>query len=138
MLLIRIALSLHVLTCVALAGGCTSECDDSGMLQRLPGTALVEGAGIRPRFRGRGSGRLGRLKKLARQRGGSRRFVRGSGKLFISAEANGFVDMRKENEIPFLRGKFTAAALIYLTVSHIGMMDFYAEAQDQIEIVKRC
>ena len=69
MLLTRIALSLHVLTCVALAGGCTSECDDSGMLQRLPGTALVEGAGIRPRFRGRGSGHLGRLKKLTRQRG---------------------------------------------------------------------
>jgi hypothetical protein len=108
------------------------------MLQRLPGTALVEGAGIRPRFRGRGSGRLGRLKKLTRQRGGSRRFVRGSGKLFISAEANGFVDMREENEIPFLRGKFTTAALIYLTVSHIGMTDFYREAQHQIKIVKRC
>lgn len=133
MLLTRIALSLHVLTCVALAGGCTSECDDSGMLQRLPGTALVEGAGIRPRFRGRGSGHLGRLKKLTRQRGGSRRFVRGSGKLFISAEANGFVDMREENEIPFLRGKFTTAALIYLTVSHIGMMDFYREATARVK-----
>eukprot|EP00435_Cladocopium_sp_Y103_P029330 s787_g7.t1 len=137
MLLTRIALSLHALTCVALAGGCTSECDDSGMLQTLPGTALVEGAGIRPRFRGRGSGRLGRLRELARQRGGSRRFVRGSGKLFISAEAHGFVDMRKENEIPFLRGKFTTAALIYLTVSQIGMADFYAEAQHQTKATAR-
>ena len=126
----RVVLQLHVFTCVALAGGCTSECDDSGMLQRLPSTALVKGAGIRPRFRGRGSERFERLKRLARQRG----FLRGSGKLFISAEASGFVDMREENAIPFLRGKFDTAALIYLTVSHIGMMDFYAEAQ---QIVKR-
>lgn len=53
-----------------------------------------------------------------------------SGTLFISVESSGFVDMPEENEIPSLEGKFSCAALIYLTVSHVDKKEFYDQARE--------
>lgn len=55
------------------------------------------------------------------------------GILFIMAEAYPFVEMPEENDIPPLQGKYSTAALIYLTVSHASLLDFYTEATNKVK-----
>ena len=55
------------------------------------------------------------------------------GILFIMAEAYPFVLMPAENDIPPLHGKYSIAALIYLTVSHASILDFYTEATNKVK-----